>query len=114
MSGELSEARVEAREYVVRPTGYDECPFVDKATSLCLYIYDGGKWGWSVRDFPGGQGRAMNRRGKFIYETRGHEQNKHRRYTLEEATELALKWVDKRYFYRDMTVADVIKKKVVA
>lgn len=110
----LSPARMEIKEYVVRPTGYDECPYVDKATSFCLYLYDGGMWGWSVRDFPGGQGRAMNRKGEFIMERRGHGQNKTRRYDLATATSLALKWVDDRKLYGGKTVAELIASKVVA
>jgi hypothetical protein len=36
----------------------------------------------------------MNRKGKMIYESRGSGSNRFRRYTLDEALRLALRYVD--------------------
>lgn len=85
---------VEPLEYEVYPTNYGQIPFSDKESFT--YVRNGHAWGWSVRDFSGGQGRAMNRKGEFIHETRGNKGNRFRRYSLEEALELAQIWVDKR------------------
>lgn len=106
-------ATVEVKEYVVYPTRYEEIPLMDKY-SLCLWVYDGGRWGWSVRDFPGGQGRAMNKKGEFIYERGGHGGNKFRRYKLEDALALAEKWVDERKVWPGLTIDQLIEKKVTA
>ena len=90
-------ARIEPLEYEVYPADYDRVPFSDKER-LVLYVRNGHAWGWSVRDFSGGQGRAMNRKGEFIYESRGHGGNRFRRYPLDEALALAEKWVERRKF----------------
>lgn len=97
---------VAALEYVVYPSRFARIPFADR-DSWCLYVFDGG-WGWSVRNFPGGQGSAMNRRGEFIHERRGHKGNQRRRYSLDEALALARRYVD-HHKRNGRTAAEVVE-----
>lgn len=94
MSG-LDDPRVQPQSYAVFPTGYDDMAHSDK-DAWALEVADGGKWGWSVRHYGrlGNHPAAMNRQGKWIYESRGHRGNRFRRYPLEDALLLALKHVD--------------------
>lgn len=80
-----------SRSYVVYPTAYNEVPYSDR-NNWCLYVTHTG-WGWKVSDWESG-GRALNKKGKWIQESRGHQQNKSRRYTLEDALERAKATVD--------------------
>ena len=90
----LDDPRVQVDEYVVYPTGYDDLLHSDK-DHWCLTVTNGHAWGWSVRPGRGMNSLfAMNRKGEFIVESRGSGRNKPRRYPLEEAIELALKYVD--------------------
>ncbi len=94
MSNPLHDPRVTVDCYVVRPTGYDDLVHTDK-DSWCLSVINGHAWGWSIRRGTGmGGGPAMNRKGGWIFESRGSGRNKPRRYPLEEALALALKYVD--------------------
>lgn len=95
MSDPLADPRVCVDEYIVKPSCYDDLPEYERLR-FCLVVTNGHKWGWSVRMGAGMSGSpyAMNRKGKMIYESRGHGGNKHRRYPLEEALALALKHVD--------------------
>lgn len=88
----MSGPRVEVDKFVVYPTRYDEIPFVDKE-SFCLTVVNGHAWGWSVRKFHGGQ-QALNKKGEWIFESRGSGRNKPRRWSQEEAISLAVKYVD--------------------
>lgn len=90
-----TQPRVEAARYVVYPTGYDEFVNSDK-DSWCLTVTNGHAWGWSIgcgRGMEGG-GRAMNRKGEWIYEKRRSGANKARRWPLDEALAIALAHVD--------------------
>lgn len=92
----LADPRVDADVYVVYPTGYEQMRCVDK-DKFCLTVTNGHEWGWSIRDGRGvGSSRAMNRKGEFIMETRGHAGNRSRRWPLHEALAIALKHVDTR------------------
>jgi hypothetical protein len=93
MRDPLSDPRVHADTYMVRPACYDQLPEYERH-SFCLWVVNGHSWGWSVRDNPQSS-RAMNRKGELIYESRGSGHNKARRWELEEALEIALKHVDK-------------------
>lgn len=89
----LGDPRVTVDTYIVRPTGYDEFVNSDK-DAWCLTVVNGHAYGWSVRRGASSGGPAMNRHGKWIFETRGSEQNRSRRWPLEEALALALRRVD--------------------
>lgn len=90
----LDDPRVEPDTYVVRPTGYADFVNTDK-DSWCLSVTNGHAYGWSVRRGVGmSGGLAMNRKGEFIYESRGSGRNKPRRWPLEEALEIALRHID--------------------
>jgi hypothetical protein len=89
----MSEPRVEVDSYVVYPTGYDDMVHADKYT-WCLEVTNGHSWGWSVRQAGYSSQRALNRKGEWIYESRGSGHNKARRWTAEEAIAIALKHVD--------------------
>lgn len=95
----------EPDSYVVYPTGYDDCES-DEKIRWCLTVKNGHAFGWSVRRSGWADERqAMNRKGEFIYEQRGHKQNESRRYSLEEALALAEKHVDKQRL-QSMTFAE--------
>lgn len=102
-SRHVDDPRVKVSEFLVYPTGYQEMTMGDKDAWI-LKVMDGHRWGWSVRRGMSDSHYAMNRRGAWILESRGHGQNKFRRYPLEEALELALSWVDRRTI-RGMTAA---------
>lgn len=88
------EPRVEVDRYVVYPTGYDDLVHSDK-DSWCLSITNGHAWGWRVTRGRGmTSDMAMNRRGEWIVESRGSGRNKPRRWTLDEAIEIAKRHVD--------------------
>lgn len=87
-----TDPRVKVDTYRVYPSCYDQMGNSDR-DYFCLEVTDGHAWGWSVRRSGGGP-MAMNRKGEFIYESRGSERNKWRRWTLDEALTLALKYVD--------------------
>lgn len=91
---ELDDPRVSPDVYVVRPTGYDDLVHSDK-DAWCLSVVNGHAWGWSIRR---GIGRssdlAMNRKGEWIWESRGSGRNKPRRWPLDEALMIALRHVD--------------------
>lgn len=90
----MSEPRVEVDRYVVYPSDYDELVQSDK-DSWCLSVTNGHAWGWRIT-----QGRgmstmlAMNRKGEWIAESRGSGHNKPRRWSLDEALEIAKRHVD--------------------
>lgn len=90
----FDDPRVQVDSYVVRPTGYEE--FVNSDRDMwCLSVVNGHAWGWSVRRGVGmSGGPAMNRKGEWIFESRGSGRNKPRRWSLEEALRLALDHVD--------------------
>ena len=95
MSSPLDDPRVAVDAYTVRPTGYDDLAHSDK-DAWCLSVINGHAWGWSIRRGVGtGGGMAMNRKGEWIFESRGSGRNKPRRYPLDEALRLALKHVDR-------------------
>lgn len=83
---------VEVDVYIIRPSGYDDLVNSDK-DMWCLHVINGHAWGWSVRRSVGDQ-RALNRKGEFVYETRGQGSNRFRRFTSDEAIALAVKFVD--------------------
>lgn len=89
----VDDPRVHPDRYVVRPTGYDDMVHADRMY-WCLSVVNGHEWGWSVRRGPGDSHYAMNRKGEWIIESRGSARNKARRWPLEEALALALKYVD--------------------
>jgi hypothetical protein len=89
----MGDPRFHADRYVVYPTGYEEFVNSDKFY-WCLVVTDGHKWGWSVRRGGMDGGAAMNRKGEWVYESRGSGHNKARRWTLAEALTIALKYVD--------------------
>ena len=90
----LDNPRVQPDSYVVYPEGYDDFVNSDKSY-WCLSVVNGHAWGWSVRRGIGmSGGPAMNRKGEWIFESRGSGRNKPRRWTLEEALEIALAHVD--------------------
>lgn len=95
MSSALDDPRVKVESYVIYPTGYEDLVHSDKFM-WCLQVTNGHQWGWSIRPAGTSSFRAMNRKGEWIDETRGHGQNKTRRFTLDEALSLALKYVDTR------------------
>lgn len=89
-----SEPRVEVDRYVVYPTGYDELVHSDK-DSWCLTVSNGHAYGWRItRGIGMDSMMAMNRRGKWIVESRGSGHNKARRWPLAEALEIAKRHVD--------------------
>lgn len=92
MSAPVTDPRVAVDEYTVRPTAYDRMN-PNERLHWCLAVTDGHEWGWSVRHYAFRQ-EAMNRKGEFIWESRGSKANRFRRYPLEEALALALKHVD--------------------
>lgn len=92
MTSPFDDPRVQPDVYLVRPTGYDEVDMTDKY-HWQLHVTNGHAFGWSVRRYREDP-YAMNRKGKFIQESRGHRGNRYRRYPLEEALQLALKHVD--------------------
>lgn len=86
--------RVVIDEYIVKPTCYDDLPEHERL-HFCLTVSNGHAWGWSVRKGAGySSSYAMNRKGQWILESRGHRGNRFRRYELEFALALALKHVD--------------------
>jgi len=91
----INDPRIVVQTYAVLPTGYDEMVHADK-DSWCLVVTNGHRWGWSISRGIGmtSGGVMMNRKGKFILESRGSGHNKARRYPLDEALEIALKYVD--------------------
>lgn len=89
-----NDPRVQVDSYVVYPTGYDDLVQSDKF-AWCLEVTNGHAYGWSVRQAGMTSSRAMNRKGEWIWEQRGHGQNKTRRFSLEEALTIALKYVDR-------------------
>lgn len=101
----LDDPRVSPDSYVVRPSCWDEMGNSDR-DSFCLAVVNGHAWGWSIRRGMGGRGpMAMNRRGDWIYESRGSGHNKARRWSLEEALSIALQHVD-RLAINGSTAAD--------
>ena len=89
----LHDPRVKVDSYLVYPTGYDEFVNSDKG-AWCLSVTNGHAWGWSIRRGMSVGGAAMNRKGQWIYESRGSERNKVRRFPLDEALRIALANVD--------------------
>ena len=90
----LDDPRVTVDAYVVRPTGYDDLVHSDKDRH-CLSVVNGHAYGWSIRQGVGvSSSYAMNRKGEWIYESRGSGRNKPRRWPLEEALRIALAHVD--------------------
>lgn len=91
----LDDPRVFVDTYVVRTTGYDKFVNGDRDT-WCLSVVNGHRWGWSIQRGVGmSDGQVtMNRKGGWIREHRGSGHNKARRWPLEEALEIALKYVD--------------------
>lgn len=90
----LHDPRVKVDSYAVYPTGYDEHVHADKH-SWVLTVTDGHAWGWSIRRGIGlSGGAAMNRKGEWIWESRGSGRNKPRRFPLDEALSIALQHVD--------------------
>lgn len=89
----LEDPRVVVDEYLVRPSCHDLLPKYERH-SFCLSVTDGHEWGWSVRRGSSNSMHAMNRKGEWIIESRGHQGNRFRRWTKEEALTLALKHVD--------------------
>jgi len=85
--------RVQPDVYVVRPSCYDQMGNSDRDMS-CLSVVNGHAWGWSVRQHVFTGSRALNRKGEWVLESRGSGHNKARRWTLEEALEIALRHVD--------------------
>lgn len=86
--------QVHADAYVVRPTCYDQMGNSDR-DMWCLTVTNGHAYGWSIRrGIGGGGGPAMNRKGEWIFESRGSGRNKPRRWPLEEALAIALRHVD--------------------
>lgn len=86
--------QVEADVFIVKPSCHDSLPEHEKH-NFCLSVVNGHAWGWSVRP-SAADSRAMNRKGEFIIESRGHRGNKARRWPLEEALNIALNHVDSR------------------
>jgi hypothetical protein len=89
----LDDPRVKVDRYLVCPTGYDGFVNSDK-DAWTLAVVDGHAWGWSVRRGSLAGGPAMNRKGEWIFESRGSGHNKARRWALDEALSLALQYVD--------------------
>jgi protein involved in polysaccharide export with SLBB domain len=88
--------RVEIDTFVVYPTCFEDIGFDDRS-NWCLIVQNGHAWGWSVRPGPpgtSGSHQAMNRKGKWIFESRGDRRNKTRRFTVAEALKIAVKYVD--------------------
>lgn len=105
----LNDPRVKVDSYVIYPTDYDLIPFSDKF-SFALEVKNGHAWGWSVRQAGLTGGLAMNRKGQWVMESRGSGHNKARRWSLEEALEIALKYVDTHK--RDgMSAADAVARR---
>jgi hypothetical protein len=92
-SAHILDPRVVADTYIVRPTGYDDMAFTDKA-DWCLVVTNGHAWGWSIRRGTVQSSMAMNRSGKWIVESRGSGHNKARRWPLDEALSIALEHID--------------------
>lgn len=101
----LNDPRVSPDSYMVRPSCYDEMGNSDRDT-MCLSVVNGHAWGWSVRQHGFTGSRALNRKGEWIYESRGSGHNKVRRWSLEEALAIALKYVD-TLKWNGSTAADV-------
>lgn len=93
MTTDLSQhPQVAADSYRVYPSCYDQMGNSDR-DSFVLTVVNGHAYGWSVRPGWGGS-RAMNRKGEWIYESRGSGRNKPLRWTLDEALAIALEHVD--------------------
>lgn len=106
-------SEVVVTECEVRPTCWGSLPEDDRDL-WSLYLFDGMRWGWSICERRGGQGRTMNRKGEWILESRHSESNKFRRWSFDEAQEIALKYVDKRKVYGRTAsewVAEMVKEK---
>lgn len=92
-SDALSDPRVAVDSYIVYPTGYEDAELFDKDL-FKLVVSNGHLWGWSIRQRFASSPYALNKKGKWIYESRGSQSNRFRRYSLEAALTLALKYVD--------------------
>ena len=94
MSKHLTDPRVVIDSYVIEPSGYDT--FVNSDRDMwCMTVVNGHAYGWSIRRGRYGNSEmAMNRKGEWIYETRGSGHNKARRWSLDEALSIALHYVD--------------------
>jgi hypothetical protein len=93
VSAPLDDPRVTVDSYVVRPSCYDEMVNSDR-DAWCLAVTNGHAWGWSIRRAGMTGLGAMNRKGEWIYESRGSGHNKARRWPLYEALRIALRHVD--------------------
>lgn len=89
----LDDPRVQPDSYVVRPSCYEQMGNSDR-DAWCLSVVNGHAWGWSVRQHGFHGSRALNRKGQWIYESRGSGHNKARRWPLEEALGIALQHID--------------------
>lgn len=95
MSRRLDDPRVQPDAYVIYPTCWDEMGNSDR-DAYCLTVKNGHAWGWSIRRGQGTTGpMALNRHGRWIFESRGNGNNKHRRWELDEALSIALNHVDR-------------------
>lgn len=90
----FDDPRVQPDVYVVRPSCYDALPEHSRH-DFELVVVNGHAWGWSVRQRLN-DSRAMNRKGEWIFESRGSGHNKTRRWPLEAAIALALQYVETR------------------
>lgn len=106
MSNPLEDPRVQVDEYIVVPSCYEELSKYERHNWV-LSVTNGHEWGWSVRRGMSSSPFAMNRRGKWIVESRGNQGNRFRRFPVEEALELALKHVD-TYKINGMTAQDFV------
>lgn len=85
--------RVAIDSYVVRPSCYDQMGNSDRDMS-CLSVTNGHAWGWSIRRHGLSGSQALNRKGEWVFESRGSGHNKARRWPLEEALGIALQHID--------------------
>jgi hypothetical protein len=88
-----ADPRVRADRYRIHPTGYDEFVNSDK-DMWCLTVVDGHVWGWSIRRSSGGTELALDDKGEWTCESRGSAYNRDRRWPLDEALALALRFID--------------------
>lgn len=91
----IADPRVFADVYQIYPSCHPEIG-LEAAHDWSVAVVNGYKWGWSMRRGHPDSSFALNSEGEFVCEGRRSEDNANRRWPLEEALALALKFVDER------------------
>jgi hypothetical protein len=106
-------ARVVADSFAVYPADYDLIPYEDR-DAWVLMVTDGRSWGWRITPGLGRAGGDMvlDCSGQRVFEQRGDEANRVRRWPLEEALAVALDIVDTKHAVMGMTAAQAIADRV--